>query len=392
MKHIGLLLLLLIAASPAFPASYRKITVQQLSELLTSLQNAKKTDEQVATELKRIELTEELTASSMQKLPPLIPGPLSTEQIYVLEARSAMLPPPAADLPTAPAPDPAAQQALLAKAQDYVTKTYSQLPQLTATRMLARFQDGVEAVHTYSGMNQGLAQDSDPLWQTTSANVRLINTRTTLIESANGIEKPPVEKDKTQWGPNNMVASLGATLSLATVIQEARANGNPTFLRWELIEGKQMAVFAFSVDKKKTHFGVNYCCFPSSDTAGVLGTGVGISQGAGAGGTGTLQTTSEWKPFKAGSGYRGEIFIDPDLGIVIRTVTEAQFKPTDFVHAESIRTDYAPVTIGGKVLVVPIRSFTTAEIVPNGDSFAAKYAVRHTFVTQDFKDYQLAGK
>ena len=98
------------------------------------------------------------------------------------------------------------------------------------------------------------------------------------------------------------------------------------------------------------------------------------------------------RPFKAGSGYRGEIFIDPDLGIVIRTVTEAQFKPTDFVHAESIRTDYAPVTIGGKVLVVPIRSFTTAEIVPNGDSFAAKYAVRHTFVTQDFKDYQLAGK
>jgi len=50
------------------------------------------------------------------------------------------------------------------------------------------------------------------------------------------------------------------------------------------------------------------------------------------------------------------------------------------------------MSIGGKVLVVPVRSFTISEVVPNGDSFAAKYAVRHSFVTQDYKDYQLAVK
>ena len=42
--------------------------------------------------------------------------------------------------------------------------------------------------------------------------------------------------------------------------------------------------------------------------------------------------------------------------------------------------------------MVPVRSFTISEVVPNGDSFAAKYAVRHSFVTQDYKDYQLAVK
>jgi hypothetical protein len=58
---------------------------------------------------------------------------------------------------------------------------------------------------------------------------------------------------------------------------------------------------------------------------------------------------------------------------------------------EYMRTDYASMDIGGKLLVVPIRTYTLAEVVPNGDSFAAHYSVRHDLVTEDFKDYQLAG-
>jgi hypothetical protein len=38
-----------------------------------------------------------------------------------------------------------------------------------------------------------------------------------------------------------------------------------------------------------------------------------------------------------------------------------------------------------------VRSFTIAEVVPNGDSFATHFAVRNDLVTEDFKDYQLAG-
>ena len=392
MKRFGLILLLLAVTVPVWSAVNKKVTVAQLKELLVSLQTDKKSDVAVAAELKQLGLTEELTTSTMLTLAPMVNGPLSTEQIYVLEARSSTLPPPPADLPADAAPDAAAQQALLKKAQEYVSKTHTQLPHLTANKMIARFQDGVEAVHSYSGMNQGMSQDTDPMWSTSSLDVRLINTRTVPVDSENGVEKAPAAKDTTRWGQNNMVASVGTPLSLSQVMQEASANGNPTWLRWELVNGKKTAVFAFNVDKKKTKFQVNYCCFPSSDTAGMLSSGIGISQGGANGGTGNLQTTSEWKPFKASTGYHGELFIDPVLGVVVRTVTEADFKPADFVHREAIRTDYAPMSIGGKVLVVPVRSFTISEVVPNGDSFAAKYAVRHSFVTQDYKDYQLAVK
>jgi len=343
---------------PAWSASTKKISVQDLNALLTTLQDSKKSDAEVATQLKQVELTEELTTANMNTLTDKIPGPLSTEQLYVLEARSAVLPPPASDLPTAPAPDAAAQQAMLAKANDFAARTYPQLPRLTATRLTGRFQDGVEAIHTYTGANHNLSQNDDPLWEQTRLYVRLLGTHTDTVESENGMEKPPAAKDKTPWGANGEVISLGAGMNLSTILQEATA--------------------------------VNYCCFPNTDTAGLVNYGSGPSTGGGATGS-NFQTVSEWKPFKSSLGYHGEIFIDPETGTVVRTITMANFKPTDFVHFEAIRTDYAPRPVGGKSLVVPVRSFTIAEVVPNGDSFAAHYSVRHQFVTEDYKDYQLAG-
>ena len=392
MKRFGWFLALCLAASPAWSASNKKISVQELKDLLTSLHSANKSDDEVALQLKQVELTEELIPATMNSLVDLLPGKFSTEQIYILEARSSMLAPPAADLPTAPAPDPAAQQAMLAKASDYVSKSYTQLPQLTATRMTARFQDGVEAIHN-TGMKQQMAGNDDPIWAQTSLYTRLMNTRTDTIESANGVEKISNTKDKTAWGQNGVVASVVPPPTLASVLQEALSNGNPKWLRWESINGNQIAVYTFAVEKKKTHYAVNYCCFPDTDTAGVMNYSKSAGQTAGGGSSakGNLQTSSEWKNFKATVGYHGELFLDPASGTVVRTITEAEFKPSDFIHYEDIRTDYAPMPIGGKNLVVPVRTFIVSEVVPNGDSFAAHYSVRHQEVTEDYKDYQAVG-
>lgn len=395
MKRFGWMLVLLLAvpALPVLSASTKKITVQELKDLLTSAQAANKSDDDVALQLKQVELTEELTTTTMNSLAALVPGKLSTEQMYVLEARSSVLPPPAADLPTAPAPDAAAQQAMLAKANDFAIKSYPQLPHLTATKMTARFQDGVDAMPTNTGMHAKVNENTDPLWEENKLHIRLMQVMSDPIESENGIEKIPVTKSKPQWGPNGQVASVGPVIPLNELMQQVMANGNPKWLRWESVNGLQIAVFSFAVDKKKTHYAVNYCCFPDTDTAGVahFSKNSGPSSTAGSTASGNLQTVSDWKNFKSNVGYHGELFVDPDSGTVVRTITQADFKPSDFVHYENIRTDYAPMPIGGKNLVVPIRSFTLAEVVPNGDSFAAHYSVRHDLVTEDYKDYQLAG-
>ena len=405
MKRFKLILLLVIAAPTLLSADSKKLTVAQLQDVLTGLQHSQKSDDQVANELKQIELTEELTPAAMSSMVSLINGPLSTEQMYVLEARSAMLAPPDTDLPKTAAPDAAAQQALLAKAQDYASKTYPQLPRLTATRLVARFQDGVETIQSYGGVNVKTQNENDPIFKQMQRYVRLMNTHTDTVEIDNGVEKP-AGKDTIPWGRNGLVNSMLPIIPLNLLTNEAVSLGSPKFLRWETINGHQTAVFAFAVDKKKSHYAINYCCFPDTSSVGNVlygghgGTG-GASNAGGntnanplsspGGGKGNLSNVSDWSPFNGKAGYHGELFLDPDTGVILRTIVQAEFKPSDFVHYENVRVDYAPMPIGGANLYVPVRTFTIAEIVPNGDSFVTSYAARFQLVTQDYKDIQPAG-
>jgi hypothetical protein len=266
MKSFGWILMLLTLAPPAWAAN--KITVQQLNDLLVSLQQARKTDAEVADALKQIELTEELTKNSMESMASLVPGPMTNEQIYALEARSAVLAPPAADLPSTPPPDAAGQSALLDKAITYVSKTYAQLPHLTATKTIYRFQD---RAHAPVATNQGKLTDdvwTDPRLANGSQFIYYIGKTDAPVESLNGAEIPAREKDKTMWGANGQIALPWPGPALGAILPEAQAAGKLKWLRWETVNGRQTAVFSFAVEKKKSHYAVNYCCFPDTDQAG----------------------------------------------------------------------------------------------------------------------------
>ena len=242
MKRFGWILVVLMMASPAWAA--KKVTVQQLKDLLVSLQQAKKIDLEVATALKQIELAEELTVPMKNNLANLLPlvndsaGLLSTEQIYVLEARSALLAPPASDLPSTPAPDAAAQKALLDKTFDYAAKTYAQLPQLTATKTTIRFQDNMEVVKASSGMQGGAVYGNDPNFVLANQFYHYINSIEKPVAFVNGAEKADAEKDKTRWGQNGQIALFGQGPVLSNVLLEAQAAGKISWLRWETVNGK----------------------------------------------------------------------------------------------------------------------------------------------------------
>jgi hypothetical protein len=397
MKRFGWILVLLMAASPAWAA--KKITVQQLKDMLATMQQEKKTDAEVSSALKQVELSEELTRSTMNSLVQYVSGPYATEQIYVLEARSAVLPPPASDLPSTAAPDAATQKAILDKAVDYATKTFAQLPSLTATKTTIRFQDNVEAVAASSGMHSGATTDSmsDPALVNASQFVHYINSTETPVVFQNGAEQNPQGKDKTPWGQNGYIALQGQGPVLSNVVQEAESAEKLNWLRWETINGKPAAVYSFSVDKKKSRYAVNYCCFPDSDSAGKInysspkgsaGPGASAPANMDPSAHGNFQTATSWHNYKATVPYHGEIFVDPDTGIVVRLVTEAEFKTSDVVHQEDQRIDFAPVAVGAKTLVVPIKTVINTEVVPNGESGSGKFLLRHTLFTSEFKDYK----
>jgi len=393
MKRCVCILAMAVFALPAWPA--KKVTVVELTDMLKSMRDQKKSDSEVANELKQVQLSEQLTRSAMNGLAEYAPGPLTTEQVYVLEARSAILAPPAADIPTTPAPDAAAQKAILDKAAEYVTKTYEQLAALTATKTTLRFQDNVEAAAASSGM-KGSASDVSvgSGFVSPFQYVHYINSTDSVYSSDRGIEKLPV--DKTKWGANKMIALEEPDPSLGVLFPEAQSNGGISWLRWETVNGKTAAVFSYQVPKKKSHFNVNICCFPNVDQTGdahFSSAAVAGLQGGSGGAKGNFQTTTDWRNFKAnGVPYHGEFFIDPDTGIVVRMIAQVDFKPTEVVHQEDTRVDYGPEKVGDKTLVLPMRTVILTEVVPNGDSQAAgKFSTRDTFFTIEYKDYQLAG-
>ena len=397
MKRLVWLLIVVLWAAPAWCA--KKITVGQLEDMLRTMQEAKKSDADVATALKQVELSEELTVATMNSLVAYVPGPLSTEQIYVLEARSANLAPPAADLPSTPAPDAAAQQAMLGKAAAYVTKTYQQLPSLTATKTTLRFQDNVEAVAPSSGVKGSATEVVTTAGFSNPATfVHYINSTEAQVASEHGAEKMPAEKDKTPWGANRMIALQEPDPSLGVVLQEAQAAGSIQWLRWEMVNGKQAAVYSFTVPRKKSRMALNVCCFPDVTQAGVARfytATTASTMGGGGSGTvgvaGNMQSNTDWHNYKTTAPYHGQLFIEPATGIVVRMITMAELKPSDVVHELDTRVDYGPVKVGEKTLIVPVKTVINTEVVPNGDSGAGAYSTRCTLFTSEYKNYQLAG-
>jgi hypothetical protein len=388
MKWFGSILLLLTLASPA--CATNRITVQQLKDLLVSLQQAKKTDVEVAVELKQIELTEELTKSTLDSMASLVPGPLTTQQVYALEASSAVLAPPAIDLPSTPAPDAAAQSALLAKAVASATVTYAHLPHLTATKTTYRFQN---RIHAPIATNQGKLTDevwTDPRTSNGSQFIYYVGATEARIESLNGTEIPSKVKDKTLWGANGQMAVPWPGPALDAIAQEAQTAGTLKWLRWETVDDRQTAVFSFAVEKKKSHYTVNYCCFPNTDQAGETGNRGAEGGGIFSGSIGNMHSYTNWSPYKATVPYHGEVFIDSDTGIVVRLVTQAEFKPSDNVHREDQRIDYGAVTVNDKKFVVPLRTFIDTEVAAEGKNAAGQYSTRRTLFALEYKDYQLA--
>jgi hypothetical protein len=389
MKRIGWLVALILMALNLVAwqgrAADRKLTVQELRDRVAAAQLGGKSDADLAKELSGMELSEELPASEMGRLVGMLPGPLSTEQLYVLEVRNAALQPPPENLPAKAAPEEAEQHAMLARAREWAAKVYAQLPPLSAQCLIARFQDGYTEAVTTAGAKQAKEHSGEAIPAQGGLDVRLINKHLDKARFVNGVEVETVFTETAEPGENGVTALVEEPLSPSSILQEAMDSRALRFLRWESVNGLRLAVFSFAVDKKKTQFGLAYRATAVERKALGMET-----YDDGATTTSTVVNNVVSRSFHHRGGYGGEVFIEPDSGMVLRTITEAAFKPDDIFHSETIRTDYAPLPVEGKTRVVPVRRFKITEFVPGDRQTAKKDAVRHNFVTEDFKDFQLA--
>lgn len=396
MKRCLLLLLLLAFATPGWCA--RKVSVAQLEEMIRSLHEEKKSDPEIAAALQQVEVSEQLTRGTMDRLIKFAPGPLTTEQMFVLEARSADLAPPASDLPEITGPDAADQKAMLIRAENYISKTYEQLPPLAARKTTLRFQDSTEAIASSSGIGSGAKEAVTSSGISSSgAFIHYINAVADPISLDRGVIKNSEAKDRIQWGANGLLKVPEPDPNLSSVFKEARASGKVTWIRWELIGGRVAAVFSFEVPRPFSNLDVDVCCFPDVKQAGIArfytsmnGPLLGSEGKSGGGVAGNFQTNTDWNHFRSTVPYNGRFYIDPATGAVLRIIVEAEFKPSDVVHQMDTRIDYSPVKAGQKIVIAPVRSVINLVVVPNGESGAGGYSTRTVLFSSEYSEYHIS--
>lgn len=392
MKRCILFLLLISLATPAWCG--RRVTVAELQELIRSLHSEKKSDAESAGALKQIELSEELTRAALSELTKSSLGPLTTEQIFVLEARSAGLAPPASDLPNVPAPDAAEQKAILIRANNYIGKTFEQTPPLAAKKTTLRFQDSTEAIASSSGIASGAKDAVTSSGMSSSGTfIHYINAGVSPIVLEHGTLRMSGGRDSVRWGANGLIKVPEPEPNVALVFKEAQSAGTINWIRWESFAGKTAAVFSYDVPREESKLEVAVCCFPNVKQAGVArfytsttGPLLGAERGGG-GVAGNFQTNTDWNEFKSIVPYHGRLYIDPATGSVLRVVVEAAFKPSDVVHQMDTRIDYGPAKTGLGTFVVPVRSVVNLVVVPNGESGAGGYSTRTALFSSEYSDY-----
>jgi len=155
MRNLALLLSLAVFCLPSFAA--RRITAEKLEQELAASNGIP--DAKLAQRIYQLELTERLSGSRLARLETDTPGPLARLALIAIADASEFLDLPAGEIPVLAAPDPAAQNSMLARTADYVRRTIPKLPDLFATQDTTRFEDTPMGPE----LNSGPAKTYEPL-------------------------------------------------------------------------------------------------------------------------------------------------------------------------------------------------------------------------------------
>jgi hypothetical protein len=122
---------------------------------------------------------------------------------------------------------------------------------------------------------------------------------------------------------------------LSTVVADA-IHGKITWGQWELDAGQTEAVFHYVVPKEKSHYSVQFTS--DLDPAAIA------------------SDPLEWQMFSERAAYHGEIAFDPASGAILRISIQADMAPGAIVSKSAMLVEYAPVEIGEKSYICPVKS------------------------------------
>jgi VWFA-related protein len=363
MRRLILLGFVAVMALPALGA--KRVTVAQLEEELAAANAAHRSDLEVARQVGSFEMTERLTDDTLNRFADALAlGPRTALALQLLADQSAFLNPPANELPATAPPDAETQQRMLDAARAYAVQTWSRMPNFFVTRVTNRFDDTPHA----------LAKGDWPVdlgLQPAGATSRQVAFRDGKevqdTDPTGGGQKAQQEVGLRSWG------EFGPAL---TVVLGDTAQHPLTFSHWEKTATGLAAVFAYTVPRDTSHYQVTYAYLSQ--------TIFGRTQFGYSGRERTAQQVANipreisYQTYSENPGYHGTISIDPATGAVMRLTIQAGLGSGDPLLLAETMVQYAPVTIGDRQFICPVRSLAISEMALNGGGSMALNGVGNT--------------
>ena len=312
MKRRNQLVCLLFVSLAAAAPAQTKMSVEQVVGFVKSSVQLHEDDRKVAEVVKKIQLSNQLDARTVETLQTLGAGRLTVAALRALITESASLPaapaPPPAPAGTAapiPAPDAEAQKKILAAITEDAVNYSKGLPNFICLQVTRR----------YVG-----AAGSDSFRPTDTITERLSyfeHKEDYKVISVNGT--PVSNRKHEQLGGATSSGEFGSMLS---EIFSPESRTEFQWERWGKLRGRLMHVFSFRVPLEYSKYNITAEAVKRSITVG----------------------------------YHGLIFADRDSGSVMRITMEADDIPQDFpVRSASETLDYDTVSISGQKFILPLK-------------------------------------
>jgi hypothetical protein len=334
-RIIFLLVLTVGIASPA--AAAKRVSIDQFEQLLAAAHG--QSDGKVAGQISDLELTERASSIRLARWETDFPGHHCHEAFTELADASAFLDLPAADMPIYSAPDRQTQKAMLEKANDFVNKTFSRLPNFYATRKTEHFED-TPAHQTLENISmpatgRGVRSGGMPSVSSEITQYRPMHTSGRSSETVgyrDGYELRNSQKnDRSKMSqPGHSLTTSGEFGPILSVVLQDSGRGKTTWGFWEQGAGGVEAVFRYTVPAGQGSYMVS------------------LPRG---------KRTEQIFP-----AYHGEIAVDPASGDILRITVVADLAPPNEEVMTAILVEYAATLIGGTSYICPVRSVALSKM------------------------------
>lgn len=313
----------------------QRVSIAQFEQFLAEPQHPK--DAKFAAQIAGFELTERAGRARLAHWIEEFPGKKTRAALTAVGDMSAFAELPAADLPSAAAPDARTAGQIFSRAVDYVVKLRPRLPNFSALRSTTRFEIGPrdEIFHEQQAMRLFTSAAEKPVYESLGRAgagpdggdwLFLAATSEVPVSYRNGLEVSEGTGKAQVDGGGAELSTTGEFGPILSVVVRDAVHGRVEWGHWERAPGQPaagqlLAVFRYSVPAAMSHYAV-------SDSA-------------------------SGKPtFPA---YHGEIAVDPTSGAIQRIVVVAGGDAGDAAET-GIAVDYGPVEIAGKTYLCPVRS------------------------------------